>query len=69
MPQNLPQPPKRRSARFKRSETSRLLKGAADAGLTVRGIEVDAVTGDLRVLVGKPGDLSKPVEQVKDLIK
>jgi hypothetical protein len=55
MPQNSPQPPKqpkRRSARFKRSETSRLLKGAADAGLTVRGIEVDAATGDLRVLLG-----------------
>jgi hypothetical protein len=56
MPQSSPQPPKRRQARFKRSETSRLLKGAADAGLTVRGLEADAVTGVLRVLVGKPDE-------------
>jgi hypothetical protein len=59
MLQNSPRPPKqrpRRLARYKRSETTRLLKGAIDAGLTVRGIEVDAITGDLRVLVGKPDE-------------
>ena len=69
MPRTPPQPSKQRNrgpSRYRRSETSRLLKAAADAGLTVRGIEVDAVTGDLRVLVGQPG---KPVETVKDLIK
>jgi hypothetical protein len=33
-----------------------LLKGAIDAGLTVRGIEVDPATGALRVLVGKPDE-------------
>jgi len=66
---NPPQPSKRRTrgaSRYKRSETSRLLKGAADAGLTVRSFEVDPVTGALRVFVGK-GD--EPVETVKDLIK
>jgi hypothetical protein len=60
-PQTPTQPPKQRTrglSRYKRSETRRLLKGAADAGLTVRGLEVDAVTGDLRVLVGKPGEPS-----------
>jgi hypothetical protein len=46
----------RGASRYKRSETSRLLKAAADAGLTVRGIEVDPVTGALRVLVGKEGE-------------
>ncbi len=53
-----PTTPKRRPrglTRYKRSETARLLKGAIDAGLTVRGIEVDPVTGALRVLVGEPG--------------
>ena len=58
MPRTPPQPAKRRKrgpSRYRRSETSRLLKGALDAGLTVRGIEVDAVTGALRVLVGEPG--------------
>ena len=59
MPRTPPQPAKQRKrgpSRYRRSETSRLLKGAADAGLTVRGIEVDAVTGDLRVLVCKADD-------------
>jgi hypothetical protein len=53
-------------SRYKRSETSRLVKGVMDAGLPVRGIEVDPVTGALRVLVGKPDE---PVETVKALIK
>jgi hypothetical protein len=56
MPQKPPQPPKRRSrgfSRYRRSETARLLKGVADAGHTVRGIEVDPVTGVMRVLVGE----------------
>ena len=39
--QKPPQPPRQRNAsRYKRSETSRLVQGALDAGLTVRGIEV-----------------------------
>jgi hypothetical protein len=53
--QNSLQKPKRRarsSSRYKRSETFRLVKGAQDAGLTVRGLEVDPATGVLRVLVG-----------------
>jgi hypothetical protein len=52
-PQSKPQRT-RGFSRYKRSETARLLKGVADAGHTVRGIEVDPVTGVLRVLVGKP---------------
>ena len=43
-------------SRYKRSETARLLKGAMDAGLPVRGIEVDPITGVLRVLVGSGKD-------------
>ena len=54
------QPPKARRprslSRFKRSETFRLVKGAMDAGLTVRGIETDLVNGKITVLVGKPGE-------------
>ena len=37
--------------RTRKPSAARLLKGAIDAGLTVRGIELDA-TGTLRVLVG-----------------
>ena len=61
------QPPKQRTrglSRYKRSETTRLLQGAIDAGLTVRGLEVDPVTGALRVLV----EPDETIEQVKDLI-
>jgi hypothetical protein len=59
--QSHPLKPRARGAsRYKRSETSRLLKGAIDAGLTVRGLEVDSVTGALRVLV-EP-DKDKPKE-------
>jgi hypothetical protein len=53
---NPSQPSKQRTrgaSRYKRSETSRLLKGAADAGLTVHSFEVDPNTGALRVFVGK----------------
>jgi hypothetical protein len=51
---NPTQSPKQRThSRYKRSETTRLLKGAMDAGLAVRGIEVDPITGTLRVLVGE----------------
>jgi len=45
----------RGASRFKRSEAARLLRAATDAGLLVRGVEVDAATGRLRVLVGEPG--------------
>ena len=62
------QPPKQRTrglSRYKRSETTRLLQGAIDAGLTVRGIEVDPITGALRVLVesGKDKPDDADVEQ------
>jgi hypothetical protein len=51
----------RSASRYKRSETSRLLKGAADAGLTVRSFEVDPVTGALRVFVS---ERDEPIEKV-----
>ena len=74
MPQNPPQPPKRRPrglTRHRRRETTRLLKSDLDAGLPVRGLEVDPVTGALRVLVGKPDEAPAKagVEPVKDLSK
>jgi hypothetical protein len=63
--------PRARSAsRYKRSETSRLLKGAADAGFNVRGLEVDPVTGALRLLFGKPDaepDHDTPQRIIKNL--
>jgi hypothetical protein len=58
-----PKPPRYRSAtRYKRSETSRLLQSAKDAGLQVTGLEVDPATGVLRVLVGNDGSSSPPLE-------
>ena len=57
-----PQPPKQRRmrghARYRHSEVTRLLKGAIGAGLKVVGVEADAETGRLRVLVAKDGELS-----------
>ena len=66
MPQD-PSPPRkvRRLSRFKRSEATRLLQGTLDAKLPVRGIEVDAVTGDLRVLVGN-SDVPAPSKDAGD---
>jgi hypothetical protein len=64
------QPPKRRPrgpSRYRRRETTRLVRGVLDAGLPVRGVEVDPVTGALRVLAGKPDepvDNSNPWDKV-----
>jgi hypothetical protein len=61
MPQKPTQPSKRRPrglTRHKRRETARLVRSVLDTGLPVRGIEVDSVTGALRVLVGQPGEPS-----------
>jgi hypothetical protein len=65
-PAKSPKRPTRGLSRYRRSETARLVKGAMDAGLTVRGLEADLVAGKITVLVGKPDE---PVETVKDLIK
>jgi hypothetical protein len=58
-----PSPPTRShgrgASRYRRSETTRLLRAAADAGLTVRGIEADPVTGSLRILVGKDDEKAR----------
>ena len=51
MAQHLPQSPKR----TRKPSATRLLKGAIDAGLTVRGIELDSA-GTMRVLVGEPAE-------------
>jgi hypothetical protein len=48
------QPRTRGLSRFKRSEATRLLKSAIDAGMPVRGLEVDPVTGKLCLLFGEP---------------
>jgi len=72
MAQNPTQPPKRRSrgqSRYRRSETARLVKGALDAGLTVRGLEADPETGVLRVLVDSsdaPGNSGNSWDEVLD---
>jgi hypothetical protein len=70
-PQNPPQPPKQRTrglSRYKRSETTRLVRGVLDAGLSIRGVEADPDTGAVRVLVepgkGEPKETS-PLEQWK----
>ena len=55
--QGSPQPHKRRP---RKPSAARLLMGAIEAGLTVRGIELDA-GGTLRVLVGEPSK-EKPAE-------
>jgi hypothetical protein len=65
------QPRKQRArsfSRYKRSETTRLVKGVIDAGLPVHGIEVDPGTGKLRVLVGKPDGL-EPGNDVDNWLK
>ena len=70
MAQNPTQPSKRRQrglSRYRRSETTRLVKSAKDAGLTVRGIEVDPATGVLRVLVDSsdaPGNSGNSWDEV-----
>jgi hypothetical protein len=53
-----PQPKTRRTrgpAKLRRSEISRVAKGVADAGLSVRGFEVDPATGKFTILVGPTG--------------
>ena len=47
------QPPLQPPKRTRKPSATRLLKGAIDAGLMVRGIELDS-TGTLRVLVERP---------------
>ena len=51
MSQNSPQPPKQRR---RRPSSTRLLKSAVAAGLSIRGTEVDPITGKYTVLVSEP---------------
>ena len=51
MSQDAPQPPK---PRRRRPSSTRLMRSAVAAGLSVRGIKVDPVTGEYTVLVGEP---------------
>ena len=51
--------PKRRTrglSKFRKSEISRAIQGVRDTGLTPCGVEVDPVSGKIRVLVGEPGE-------------
>jgi hypothetical protein len=49
-------------ARYRHSEVTRLLKGAIGAGLKVVGVEADAETGKLRVLVREGGEPSNDLD-------
>ena len=65
MSQKSPQPLKPRPrgpSRYRRRETARLVRGVLDAGLSVRGVEVDPLTGALRVLAGRPDEPGKDAE-------
>ena len=61
-PTRPPKPRTRGLSRYKRSETSRLVRGVLDAGLCVHGVEIDLRTGALRVLAGKPDEPGNAAE-------
>lgn len=63
MPKDLVLPPK---PRRRRPSSTRMMRSAIAAGLTVRGIKVDPVTGEYTVLVGDPAPAKAPAE-VADL--
>jgi hypothetical protein len=51
MPQDTVLPPK---PRRRRPSSTRMMRSAIAAGLSVRGIKVDPVTGEYTVLIGEP---------------
>jgi hypothetical protein len=51
MPQDPVLPPK---PRRRRPSSTRMMRSAIAAGLSVRGIKVDPVTGEYTVLIGEP---------------
>ena len=58
MSQSSPEPPKQR----RRPSPTRLLKSAVASGLSIRGIELDPITGKYTVLVGEPAPAKVPTE-------
>ena len=61
MTQEALQPPKQRK---RRSSSTRLLRSAVAAGLSIRGIEVDPLTGKYTVLVDVLAPAKAPAEDV-----
>jgi hypothetical protein len=54
-----PKPQTRRTrglSKFKRTDLTKAARAALAAGLPVRGIDIDPVTGRIRVLIGEPGE-------------
>jgi hypothetical protein len=43
-------------SKIKKTEITRTTKGILATGLSVRGVEVDPISGKFRVLVGKPDE-------------
>ena len=62
-----PKPPRRTRVltKIKKTDVTRVARGALAAGLTLRGFEVDPTTGKFCVLVGQPGDPDTP-EKILD---
>jgi hypothetical protein len=66
---SLPKQQRRRGhARYRHSEVTRLLNGAIGAGLKVVGVEADAETGRLRVLVREGGEPSDSVNSWDEVL-
>jgi hypothetical protein len=61
MSQDAPQPPK---PRRRRPSSTRLMRSAVAAGLSIRGIEVDPLTGKYTVLVDVLAPAKAPAEEV-----
>jgi hypothetical protein len=61
MAQSSPQPSKQSK---RRSSATRFLRSAAAAGLSIRSIEFDPITGKCTVLVGDSAPAKAPVEDV-----
>jgi hypothetical protein len=68
MPQASPQPPKQSK---RRSSATRFLRSAAAAGLSIRSIEFDPITGKCTVLVGDsaPAKDATAIETADELRK
>ena len=63
---------KRGPNKFRKTETTRLLRAALDAGLSINRVECDPITGKIVVFPGKPGDVSggdNPRDEVLDAPK
>ena len=64
MPQDPVLPPK---PRRRRPSSTRMMRSARAAGLSVHGIKVDPVTGEYTVLVGDPAPPAKAPAEDADL--